>query len=128
MWILPGGHTPSTKFPMKKSLPLARIEPGHAAERLGRRKRAQRGAQQVQLDGDAFVPFCCEALGGWTQASHELLQQVARQAAAHLGEPYPVALRHLMERVSVEIVRGSAAMVERGLGFESEPCVRLWGE
>ena len=60
---------------------------------------------------EVFEVFSCEALGGITSASADILRRMAHRISFYTGQCPRKGFRYLLQAVAVTIVRGSAAMI-----------------
>ncbi len=91
--------------------PVAQHLQGHAALTIAKGKVAKRGAVAVRSVGYEFRAVVGEAFGGWLPEAYSTLQLIANRASAHLCEGQGQVLQHLLQNLSVAIMRGSASMI-----------------
>ncbi len=89
--------------------------PGFVAVRRAEIKGRSDAAAAVDSAQHWFAAVSGEALGGWSSAGFDILQSIARRSACHLHESYPTVMNRLLQRLSVVINRGSAAVVINAL-------------
>ncbi|MCP4240764.1 MAG: hypothetical protein GY772_09410 [bacterium] len=98
--------------PLQANIPkFAKDFAGIAAERRADAKGRSEAAQAVRDAGHHFQPLAAEAFGGWLPDSLKELKAIARRTAGRLHEPYSVVFNRLLQRLSVVINVGTAAMV-----------------
>ena len=89
------------------TVPLARFNVAAAADEAFNRK-VQGTAQACQDQGIAFFPVAMETLGGFHRVATE---RIGAALARHQGSDERVASRQLLQRLSITLMRGNAAML-----------------
>jgi len=91
-------------------LPLASRTVGHASTKAEKEKRQK---YLPLLHSYTFVPFCIETSGVWGREALELTRQVGQRITRTTGDLR--ATRFLRQRLSIEVARGTAAILMEGL-------------
>jgi len=92
------------------TVPLARFNVAAAADEAFNRK-VQGTAQACQDQGIAFFPVAVETLGGFHRVATEQVKRIGAALARHQGSDERVASRQLLQRLSITLMRGNAAML-----------------
>ena len=92
------------------TVPLARFNVAAAADEAFNRK-VQGTAQACQDQGIAFFPVAVKTLGGFHRVATEQVKRIGAALARHQGSDERVASRQLLQRLSITLMRGNAAML-----------------
>ena len=60
--------------------------------------------------GPAFTPLVVETLGGWEEMAERQIKRLGAALARHTGQEEAERTRHLFQRLSVLLAKGSAIM------------------
>ncbi len=96
-------------------LPNAQHLQGYAGGLTARWKESKRGAIAVRAAGNEFRAVVAECFGGWLPDAFSTLQLIANRASAHLCDGQGQVLEHLLQHLSVAILRGSAGMIAKAM-------------
>ena len=58
-----------------------------------------------------FTPLALETLGGWHPVAEAELRKLGAALARQTGQEDPVATSHLLQKLSVLLVKGNCAMI-----------------
>ena len=87
----------------------AAASPGHALEVAVNRKN--RGAlEDCRRQGIKFIPLAVESLGGWHELAVGEIRKLAAALARQSGQEEKEARGHLLQRLSVSLMRGNGAL------------------
>ena len=87
----------------------AAVSPGHALEVAVSRKN--RGAlEDCRRHGIKFIPLAVESLGGWHELAVAEIRKLAAALARQTGQEEKECRSHLLQRLSVLLVRGNSAL------------------
>ena len=87
----------------------AAASPGHALEVAVNRKN--RGAlEDCRRQGIKFIPLAVESLGGWHELAVGEIRKLAAALARQSGQEEKEARGHLLQRLSVSLIRGNRAL------------------
>ena len=91
-------------------LPYASRAVGHASSKAEREKRQK---YLPLLNSYTFVPFAIESSGVWGGEAREFARQIGQRITQLTGEVK--ATQFLCQRISIEVARGTAALLMEGL-------------
>ena len=93
--------------------PLARTNVAEAGSALNKafNRKVQGTAQACQDQGLAFLPVAMETLGGFHKVAMEQVKRIGAALARHQGSDEKAASRQLLQRMSITLMRGNAAML-----------------
>ena len=74
-------------------------------------RKVQGTAQACQDQGIAFLPVAVETLGGFHRVATEQVKRIGAALARHQGSDERVTSRQLLQRLSITLMRGNAAML-----------------
>ena len=87
----------------------AAASPGHALEVAVQRKN--RGAlEDCRRQGIKFIPLAMESLGGWHELAVGEIRKLAAALARQSGQDEREARSHLLQKLSVLLMRGNGAL------------------
>ena len=88
----------------------AAAEAGNALSKAFQRK-VEGAAEACRDQGIAFYPLAVETLGGMHKVAVQQVKQLAAALARHTGQEEQTATSHLFQRLSLNLMRGNAAML-----------------
>ena len=83
---------------------------GYAVTRAFERKVANAG-EACRAEGIAFIPIAADTLGGWHSVAVQQIKKLGIALARHQGQDEQEAFRHLLQRLSLVLMRGNAQML-----------------
>ena len=88
----------------------AAVTPGHALAKSFERKMAKHG-EGCRRAGVKFVPLPMETLGGWHDVTVQEVKKMGSALARHTGADDSDTQRHLVQRLSILLIKGNAALL-----------------
>ena len=86
------------------------VTDGYALTKAFDRKIARVG-EACRQQGLAFIPIAADTLGGWHQMAIKQIKKLGAVLARHRGEDEQVEIRHLLQRLSLLLMRGNATLL-----------------
>ena len=84
--------------------------PGHALKKAFDRKIAKHG-EPCRKAGVIFIPLPMETLGGWHEVTVKEVKKIGGALARHTGAEESITLSHIVQRLSVLLIKGNAALL-----------------
>ena len=84
--------------------------PGHALNKAYDRKMSRHGKECRQA-GVVFTPLPLETLGGWHESTVREVKKIASALSRHTGEEEGVTVKHVVQRLSILLIKGNAALL-----------------
>ena len=88
----------------------AAATPGHALT-VAYDRKVRDAAEDCRRQGIAFIPLAMESLGGWHPVMVEEVRRLGSALARHTGQPEGEAIQHLVQRLSLLLVRGNCSLI-----------------
>ena len=96
--------------PLQASLVArAATEPGHALN-VAHKRKIDKSWQPCHDQGIVFLPLAVESLGAWHKSAIAEVKKLGSSLARHTGEEESVTINHLFQRLSIDLMRGNAAL------------------
>ena len=96
--------------------------PGHALVKRAEDKMLKHG-EACRQAGIVFVPLVFETVGGWGEQTVAQVKKMGSALARQTGGEEGEVIRHLVQRVSVLLTRGNAALLLNRMPSSTHPAV-----
>ena len=84
--------------------------PGHALQVAFNRKMSKHG-EDCRMAGIAFMPLPLDTLGAWGESRSREVKRMGSSLARHTGGEESKVIRHLIQRVSVTLMKVTANLI-----------------